>query len=88
MKEELVKWDLKWNATSKEFDKFKSTISETIKNSLSMKTAFNSIDSITAGLDNSRGSMARSRVRAPYDYSVNLDGNESRFAEAIENYAR
>jgi hypothetical protein len=58
-------------------------MSETIKNSLSMKAAFNSIDSITAGLENSRGSMSRSRVRTPYDYTVNLDGNEARYTEAI-----
>ena len=48
-----------------------------------MKTAFNSIDIINGGLESSRGSMSRSKMRVSYDYSANLDGNESRFSEAI-----
>ena len=32
--------------------------------------------------------MTRSRMRLPHDYTINLDGNESRFSEAIENFAR
>lgn len=53
-----------------------------------MKTAFSAIDGINGSLENSRVSMSRSRMRVPFDYNINLDGNESRFSEVIENYAR
>jgi len=79
---------LKWNATSKDYEKFKTNMSETIKSTLSMKTAFSAIDGINGSLENSRVSMSRSRMRVPFDYNINLDGNESRFSEVIENYAR
>ena len=71
---------------TKEYEKFKTNMSESIKSSLSVKNSYSTIEMSSTSLDYSRN-LSKSKYKSNNDFS-GIENGDYKFGEVVENIAK